>query len=58
MGMLLMNLKDMNGNKTASGDTYKLRNQGKDATDSWTSTAVKWSWIIGIQRWTSDSKTR
>lgn len=38
--------------------TYKLRNQGSDATDSWTSTAWKCSWIIGKHRCTSASKTR
>lgn len=33
------------------------RTHGKEATESWTSTEVKWSLIIGKHRCTSDSKT-
>lgn len=39
-------------------DTYRLKNQGSDATDSCTSTSWKWSWMIGKHRATSASNTR
>jgi hypothetical protein len=39
-------------------DTYKLKNQGSEATDNCTSTSWKWSWMIGKHRCTSDSNTR
>ncbi len=44
--------------KTAIKDTYKLKNQGSEATDSCTSTSWKWSWITGKHRATRDSNTR
>ena len=39
-------------------DTNKLKNQGSEATDSWTSTSWKWLWMIGKHRVTRDSNTR
>jgi hypothetical protein len=62
IGMLLMNLAKQVSVRTdtesSSSVSYKLRNHGRDATESCTSTSVKWSCIMGKQRVTSDSKTR
>ena len=61
IGMLLMYLPVKCQNYTAGWhfeDTYKLKNQGSEATDSCTSTSWKWSWMTGRHRATKDSNTR
>lgn len=48
----LKNHLQLSGARCGVADTY-----GKEATDSCTSTEVKWSLIIGRHRCTNDSKT-
>ena len=45
IGMLLINLEEgsATSGKGMMTRTHKLRNQGSDATDNWTSTDWKWS---------------
>ena len=63
MGMLFMYLSAEHQHSTLGfgrhiDDTYRLKNQGSDATDNCTSTSWKWSWMIGKHRATSASNTR
>ena len=61
IGMLFMYLPTKSQIRPAGQhieDTYKLKNQGSEATDSCTSTSWKCSWITGRHRVTRDSNTR
>ena len=61
IGMLLINLyiqPSLIKARRVERMTHRLRNHGRDATDSCTSTSWKWSCIMGKHRCTSASNTR